>query len=216
MSAGALAAALATGRLDHVALAIATLDDEPADAAATVAALDGWGADVARRGGGSLYAGIDALEGLLARRLGFAGDRATYDDPRNSFLPQVVARRRGLPIALAVVYLEVARRAALPLVGLALPGHFVVAYRPGPGGLVAIDPFDHARILTAGDLDAIAARAGTTLSPAMLAPATPREIAARMLRNLAGSYQRRGRADKLAEVAALAAAVDQAGPATWN
>lgn len=213
--AAALEAALAAAvpRLDLVALAIATLDDEPADAGAALATLDAWGAEVARRAGGSSYAGMDALEGLLARRLGFAGDRDDYDHPHNSFLPRVVARRRGLPILLAVVYLEVARRAELPLFGLALPGHFVVGYRLPPGGLVVIDPFEHARILTAGDLDAIAARAGAAVTPAMLAPATPAAIAARMLRNLAGSYRRRGRADKLAEVGALAAAVERAGQA---
>ncbi len=212
--AAALEAALAEAapRLDHVALAIATLDDEPA-AGDPLATLDEWGAEVARRGGGSAYAGMDALEGLLARQLGFAGDRDDYDHPHNSFLPRVVARRRGLPIVLAVVYLEVARRAALPLFGLALPGHFVVGYRLPPGGLVVIDPFEHARVLTAGDLDAIASRAGATLTPAMLAPATPAVIAARMLRNLASSYRRRGRADKLAEVVALAAAVERAGRA---
>ena len=214
MTAAALEAALiaAAPRLDLVALAIATLDDEPA-AGDPLATLDAWGAEVAQRGGGSVYAGMDALEGLLARRLGFAGDRDDYDHPHNSFLPRVVARRRGLPILLAVVYLEVARRAALPLVGLALPGHFVVGYRLPPGGLVVIDPFERARILTAGELDAIAHRAGAALTPAMLTPATPAEIAARMLRNLAGSYRRRGRADKLAEVAALAAAVERAGAA---
>ena len=214
MTAAALEAALAAAapRLDHVALAIATLDDEPA-AGDPLAALDAWGAEVAQRGGGAVDAGMDALEGLLARQLGFAGERDDYDHPHNSFLPRVVARRRGLPILLAVVYLEVARRAALPLVGLALPGHFVVGYRLPPGGLVVIDPFERARILTAGELDAIAHRAGAALTPAMLTPATPEEIAARMLRNLAGSYRRRGRADKLAEVAALAAAVERAGAA---
>ena len=82
-------------RLDHVALAIATLDDEPA-AGDPLATLDEWGAEVARRGGGSAYAGMDALEGLLARQLGFAGDRDDYDHPHNSFLPRVVARRRPL------------------------------------------------------------------------------------------------------------------------
>lgn len=211
----ALEAALAASppRLDHAALAIAALDDAPAEAGDVLATLDGWGAEVARGAAGSPYAGMDALEGLLARRLGFAGDRDAYDDPRNSFLPQVVARRRGLPILLAVVYLEVARRAELPLFGLALPGHFVVGYRLPPGGLVVIDPFDHARILGRGDLDAIAARAGVALTAAMLAPTPPAAIVARMLRNLASSYARRGRADKLAEVAALAAAVERAAQA---
>ncbi len=209
MTASALLAALAapTPRLDRVALAIASLDDGPGDAAAVEAQLDGWGARVAAATRGEVHAGIDALERLLVSDLGFTGDRDDYDHPYNSFLPRVLARRRGLPILLSVVWLEVARRAELPLVGLALPGHFVVGYRSGPGSLVVIDPFERARILTRSELDAIAARAGTKLGAEHLAPATADAIAARMLRNLAASYRRRGRADKLAEVVALEAAL---------
>lgn len=209
MTAAALLAALAapTPRLDHVALAIASLDDGHGDPAAVLAQLDGWGARVAAATRGDVHAGIDALERLLVGDLGFTGDRDDYDHPYNSFLPRVLTRRRGLPILLSVVWLEVARRAALPLVGLALPGHFVVGYRSGPGALVVIDPFERARILTRGELDAIAARAGTTLGAEHLAPAPADAIAARMLRNLAASYRRRGRPDKLAEVVALEAAL---------
>lgn len=216
MTAARLAEALAgpQPRLDRVALAVASLDDGPAQAAlddaAVLAELDRWGARVAARAGGSVYAGMDALEALLVGELGFAGDRDDYDAPENSFLPRVLARRRGLPILLSVVYLEVGRRAGLPLHGVALPGHFVVAYPTGRTGAVVIDPFDRARILTRADLEAIAARAGTALTPALLEPAPVASIAARMLRNLAASYRRRGRTDKLAEVAALAAVVDRA------
>ncbi|MBK9032568.1 MAG: transglutaminase family protein [Myxococcales bacterium] len=205
MTVARLTAALAEPgpRLDQIALAIAALDDEPGDEAEALATLDGWGARVAASAGGSVYAGMDALERLLVGELGLEGDRDDYDHPRNSFLPQVLARRRGLPILLSIVYLEVARRAGLPLVGLALPGHFVVGYRLGPGQLVVIDPFERARILTRPDLDAIARRAGVPITPAMLAPAATTEITARVLRNLGGSYQRRGDVAKLAAVVAM-------------
>ncbi|MEZ4402386.1 MAG: transglutaminase-like domain-containing protein [Kofleriaceae bacterium] len=202
-------------RLDLAALAIAELDDDPAEPTEVLALLDRWGAQVAARARGSAYAGLDALEGLLVGQLALEGDRDDYDHPHNSFLPRVVARRRGLPIALAVIYLEVARRADLPLFGVALPGHFVVAYRMGETATVVIDPFERARLLDRTDLVAMVARAGARWSPSLLTPATPLEIARRMLRNLVGSYHRRGDHAKLAAAMALLEAIAQ-DPALMN
>ena len=214
MTAARLAEALAgpQPRLDRVALAVASLDDGPAQAAlddaAVLAELDRWGARVAARAGGSVYAGMDALEALLVGELGFAGDRDDYDAPENSFLPRVLARRRGLPILLSVVWIEVARRAGLPLFGLALPGHFVVAYRAGERGLVVIDPFRRGVILDRDELEGLVARGGATLSTALLAPAPAAGIAVRMLRNLVGSFQRRNLRDRVRAAAALILALE--------
>lgn len=197
-----LRAAAEVGRLDRAALTIAELDDAPVDRRAVLAALDDWGAAVQAAGGGDRYAGMDALTRLLGRDLGFTGDRDTYDHPDNSFLPKVLARRRGLPITLSILYLEVARRAELPLFGIALPGHFVVGYRVGDGVTVT-DPFAGGALCARADLEALVARAGGRFHPAMLSPATPVEIVARVLRNLLGSYQRRHRLAAAGAVAAL-------------
>ena len=80
--------------------------------------------------------GIATLNAYLYEELGFSGNRDRYDDPRNSFLNEVLDRRLGIPISLAVVYLEIGRRAGLRLEGINFPGHFLVRAprtRPGRG-----------------------------------------------------------------------------------
>ena len=69
---------------------------------------------------------IRAFNEYLYDEQGFAGNRDRYDDPRNSFLNEVLDRRTGIPISLAVVYLEVARRAGLRVDGVNFPGHFLL------------------------------------------------------------------------------------------
>ena len=77
---------------------------------------------------------------------GFSGNRDRYDDPRNSFLNEVLNRRTGIPISLAVVYLEVARRAGLRVVGVNFPGHFLLraplaAHARASDDILIVDPF---------------------------------------------------------------------------
>ena len=99
--------------------------------------------------------------------------------PANSMLDLVIARRRGLPILLSVVYVEVARRAGIPLAGVGLPGHFVVGHFAADPP-VLLDPFGGGREIDAGAADD------------QLRPWTAHEIAMRMLNNLVAAYQRRG------------------------
>lgn len=87
-----------------------------------------------------------ATYGTSAQRLrtvlgGFRGAPADYEDLRSSLLPDVVARRRGLPILLSVVWLETARRAGLPAYGASLPGHFVVGLGSPDGEHEVVDPW---------------------------------------------------------------------------
>ncbi|MBE7451237.1 MAG: hypothetical protein HS111_20780 [Kofleriaceae bacterium] len=192
-------------RLDRVALAIARLDDEPFDDDEVEETLARWASDARALIAGR---GVATLAELLGGKLGLRGDEDEYDDPENSFLPRVLERRLGLPILLSIVYLEVARRAAVPLDGLALPGHFVVGQRQDDGAVVVIDPFAGGRVLAWPEVEALVARAGGQLTPAHLTPASAHTIATRMLRNLLGSYRRRARLDKLRVVAQLLAAID--------
>ena len=122
---------------------------------------------------------VHACAEVLGDRHGFAGDREHYDDPSNSMLDLVLERRRGLPILLSVVYVEVARRACVELAGVGLPGHFVAGhFEAAPP--VLCDPFDGGPVIT-GEVD-----------PREVRPWTAHETAMRVLNNLVVAYQRRG------------------------
>src|SRR6185369_1526492 len=144
---------------------------------------------------------VNRLHDVLYRELGFRGPTAAeYGDPSNSHFDEVIGRRVGLPISLAIVELEVAARLGLSLVGIGLPGHFVVG---GPDGLL-IDPADGGRSLTPDDCQALIRRAvgdGVLFHVGMLRPAGRREILARVLRNL--KVARLGRRDWPAAVDAI-------------
>jgi regulator of sirC expression with transglutaminase-like and TPR domain len=139
---------------------------------------------------------VDALNQLLFDDEGFRGNDEQYEDPRNSFLNEVVARRTGLPIALCVVYLDVARRAGVPIEGVNYPGHFLVRYRTSahdpdhPRDLV-IDPFHEGAILKEADLRQLLRRhAGeeAAYDRRLLRPATRSQILTRMAVNLKRLY----------------------------
>jgi len=172
------------------ALAIATDGRPEIDPTSTLAALD----DLAERVRLRLDVGdaethvIDRLQDVLFRESGFRGPTAAeYHDPRASLLDVVVARRIGLPISLAIVELEVAWRIGLRLVGIGLPGHFIVG---APGGIL-LDPADDGRRLTPDDCQALLRRSigdGILFHSGMLRPNSKREILARVLRNLRSAY----------------------------
>jgi len=124
--------------------------------------------------------------------LGFGPNETAYDDPRNSFLNDVIDRRIGIPITLSLVYTEIGGRLGLPAVGVGFPGHFLVKWT-GPSE-VLIDPFFRKVITRADCLERLKASYGpqAQLDEEMLAPATSRQIVVRMLRNLKHNYVGRG------------------------
>ncbi|MEU2514217.1 transglutaminase-like domain-containing protein [Streptomyces syringium] len=127
----------------------------------------------------------EALAQLLGERCGFHGSPADYRRLESSLLDEVLLRRRGLPILLSVVWLEVARRAGAPVYGVALPGHFVVGFGDPYGEKVLVDPFDGGRPLSDEDAGLLVAGAtGAPLSPSMFAPAEPLDIVLRVLNNI--------------------------------
>jgi regulator of sirC expression with transglutaminase-like and TPR domain len=167
--------------LDLLALALAAAF-RPVDAARALGTLEALGEEVASVLHGSPgipQAEALALSHVLGTLHGFAGDTQQYDRPENSMLDRVLERRRGLPILLSAVYIEVARRAGVPLAGVGLPGHYVVAHFGAPEPLL-LDPF----------------RGGVQITPDVLAalvrPWTPHETAMRMLNNLVPAFRRRG------------------------
>jgi regulator of sirC expression with transglutaminase-like and TPR domain len=181
------------------ALEISRLFQPGVDGAQARARLDALGDEVRDdlADGANLAAQVDALNRLLFGRFGFAGNRDDFNDPRNSFLDQVLERRVGIPISLSLVYIEVARRAGVAAWGVGFPGHFLVKLGHGGGSLV-VDPFNEGAVLSADDLDARLAgifgddRVSVRAHPSLLRAATQREILVRMLRNLKAVYLGRG------------------------
>ena len=181
--------------LDRLALALAA-EFKEVDAADALAELDRLGADLAARVGGDPHEEVEALRAVLGQRHGFLGDRDDYDHPDNSMLDLVLERRRGLPILLSTVYVEVARRAGVELAGVGLPGHYVVGHF-GTTPPLLLDPFAGGTEL---EVDAPLALRDAPLD---LRPWGAHETALRMLNNLVGSYLRRadlGRAIRAAEL----------------
>ena len=123
----------------------------------------------------------------------FKGNREEYYDPRNSFLNDVIDRRVGIPITLAVLYIAVGERAGLPVRGVGMPGHFLVKYGPANGDLF-IDAFNGRTLTRAECAKMLDDTYGGTveLRPAMLQPSSKRQIFARMLNNLKSLYLSRG------------------------
>jgi regulator of sirC expression with transglutaminase-like and TPR domain len=137
-----------------------------------------------------LAAGCDdrTFEGLrthLFGRLGFRGNADDYSDPENSFLDTVLVRRTGIPITLSLVMMEVGRRIGVDVIGVGMPGHFLVQDASRAG--VWCDPFHGGRRLDLDGCRALFNRLHGTaraFHPGFLAPATPCDILARMLTNL--------------------------------
>jgi regulator of sirC expression with transglutaminase-like and TPR domain len=170
--------------MDVLALALAA-EFREVDAAGSIATLDVLGTELshaADQTSGTPDELALACGQLMGVTHGFAGDRERYDHPDNSMLDIVLSRRRGLPILLSVVYTEVARRAAIPLAGVGLPGHFVVGHF-GTDPPLLLDPFAGGRTVDAD------------VAQDLLRPWQAHEIAMRMLNNLVAAYQRRGDLD---------------------
>ncbi len=133
---------------------------------------------------------VEALNGHLFGDVGFFGNTADYYDPRNSYLNEVLDRRLGVPITLSVVYMEVARRAGLEVVGVGLPGHFIVEARRGEDAMF-MDPFHGGEVLTAEDCERLVADVyggAVRFQEDQLAPVGTRQILVRILNNLKMIY----------------------------
>lgn len=137
---------------------------------------------------------IQTINRYLYDELQFAGNDVDYYDPRNSFLNQVIDRRTGIPISLSLVYLEVAKRIDFPMVGIGMPGHFLI--KPDfADAAIFVDAFNGGEILFPEDCqDRISQIYGQVmeLPPAFLAPVSPRQLLARMLGNLKAIYLQQG------------------------
>lgn len=155
--------------------------------------------------GAGLREKITALNDFFFRELGFACNHNDYYDPDNSHLNVVLKRRRGIPISLAVLYLEMSEQIGLPARGVSFPGHFLLRVSL-PDGDVMIDPTS-GHSLSESEmvemLEPYVARADGLVSSALralLQPAIGREIIARMLNNLKAIYLQTERWQRLLAV----------------
>lgn len=164
---------------------------------------------------------LRTLNNFLFEELGFSGDDQDYYDPRNSYLNDVLDRRLGNPISLAVVQMELARRLGVALQGVSFPGHFLVRM-PLEEGIVVLDPFQKGRSLDAAELRR---RARTHLDTQdiddqrlarMLEPASHRAILSRMLRNLKSVYAEREQWEKALRCCDRLLTVDSHQPSEYR
>jgi len=181
--------------LDEAALAIAEEEYPRLDTEEVLVRLDVLAERVRRRAPapGRSATTLHALRKVLFEEEGMTGNEADYGDPRNSFLNEVLERRRGIPISLCVVYMEVARRVGLPLQGVGFPGHFLAKYASPSGTEIFVDAFNGGEMLSADECVARyrARTGGRDLDRRHLAAVAPRQILARMLQNLRRTYLER-------------------------
>lgn len=134
---------------------------------------------------------IAALNRVLFEETGLRGNRDDYYDPRNSFLNDVLDRGLGIPITLAMIYMEVAKRVGFHLSGVGMPGHFLLKHYSTEGSEFLIDCFNRGDILSRQDcqsrLDEIYS-GEMQLRPEFLHPISRRQILTRMLNNLKTVY----------------------------
>lgn len=138
---------------------------------------------------------IELLNDYFFNDLGFAGNQESYYDADNSLINQVLDRRMGIPISLSTVYLLIARRLRIPVVGISMPGHFLLQYNES----LFIDSFHKGQILNRSECVQFLMNNGFGFHPAYLSPTPTRFMLVRMLTNLIQIYstQDPDRADSL-------------------
>ncbi|MCW5751764.1 MAG: transglutaminase family protein [Alphaproteobacteria bacterium] len=171
-------AALALAALDRPRVPLARYRAVLAEIVAAVAAEAGTAPDLAAQAA--------ALSGAIAHRLGYQGDDATYDDPQNANLIRVIDRKRGLPVALGILYIHAAASQGWQLSGLSFPGHFLVRLAVGRDAAI-LDPFNGGAVLSPADLRRRARQVGgeaAALRPDHFQPVSRRNVLLRLQNNL--------------------------------
>jgi regulator of sirC expression with transglutaminase-like and TPR domain len=206
---GALVAEDRGFALLEAAVAVAQDDAPRLDVQAVLAQVDELGVRLKRRvpADAAALPKLRLLNHYFFEELGFAGNVNDYYDPRNSYLHEVLQTRRGIPITLALLYIEIGQHVGLPLRGVSFPGHFLVKVRASRGEVI-IDPMT-GKSLSREDLDERLApfrRQGGSLGEfdvplaLYLQAAPPRDILARLLRNLKEIHRSAGDGRRLLAV----------------
>ncbi len=156
-----------------------------------------WGDELASRidPGWNNLQRLARLRAFLFEELGFRGDRQDYFSPSNSLLHEVVQRRRGIPLTLGILMLELGWRVGMPLEGVGFPGHFLVRLAGEPRDLL-LDPFSRGMVVREEDCHRMlrdSTRGRVTYEPGMIVSVRRRDMLVRLLNNLKNAYLRAGR-----------------------
>ncbi|MFP6762813.1 MAG: transglutaminase-like domain-containing protein, partial [Planctomycetaceae bacterium] len=181
----------------RAALLIARIDNEELDVDAYLKEVDEMVAEIQAGLGEDKdeHRRLVALNEYLFQKSGFHGSRTNYYHRSNSYLNEVIDDREGLPITLSVLYMEMARRLDLKVVGIGLPGHFVVRFEPEQGTPQLMDPFESGRAMTSQESDTLIRdyfrqpptdQEFEVVRRSFLEPATERAVLIRILANLRG------------------------------
>jgi serine protease Do len=204
----------------RAALLVARLDNDEVDVDAYRREVDRMGRDLAAAlpKGADDAAKLEALNRYFFRQRGFHGSRRDYYHRSNSYLNEVIDDREGLPITLSVLYLELAKRIGLNVVGVGMPGHFVVRLLPAKGKAQLIDVFAGGVPLDREEAGKrVEATAGRPLRDGDLAATGKRAIVVRLLQNLVGLAERDGDRDGLLRYLDAMVAVDpERAEARWG
>ena len=173
-------AALLLAKLDNPDLRLEVYRQEVADMAAAIKAKLADDADEATR--------LQQLISWMFEENGFHGSRSDYYNRANSYLNEVIDDREGIPITLSVLFIEFARRLDLDVVGVGMPGHFIVRYEPAEGEPQLLDVFNGAQAIDRNEA-ALIVRSITGMRPLdeHLAATSKQDIITRMLHNLLGT-----------------------------
>jgi len=198
-------------RLDLAALAICALEHPTVDVEQCQHALDVYAEQVKAKypEKAPLIVKLQALRRVLSDEAGFRGNEEKYHSAENSFLNRVLEQKLGLPISLSVVFLEVARRADIPMFGVSFPGHFLVASDADDpteaGRKLILDPFNEGKLLTEAGCEDLLAKVAPQVkfSPKLLTPAPVKSVAYRMLNNLKRIYLDQGDGERALRVVDL-------------
>jgi len=179
--------------LFHAALLVALLDNDEVDVDGYRAELDRMARDISRElaSDADEKTRLAALNRYLFDEHGFHGSRGDYYHRSNSYVNEVLDDREGLPVTLSVIYIELARKIDLKVVGAALPGHFMVRYQPAQGEPVLIDVYERGKVVPRADAEALIREVHQRpVVESDFAAPTRRAIIVRILRNLSGLAQR--------------------------
>jgi regulator of sirC expression with transglutaminase-like and TPR domain len=182
--------------LARIALLVAAESDLEVDIDGELRQLEGWAEELRSRLGPDLnnLQKLARLRSFVFDDLGFRGDRRDYYSPSNSLLHQVMKRRRGIPLTLSIVFMELGWRIGIPFEGVAFPGHFLVRL-PGEPRDLLLDPYKRGMMVHEEDCrQMLLESTGGRLSydPALTASVGKRDMVARLLHNLKGAYLRAG------------------------
>lgn len=173
-------AALALGVLEYPGVSLAAYRRHVAAIAADLKALVDPAAD-------GLEARIGWLKDTIVGKHGYSGDHDTYDDLQNANLLRVIDRRRGLPVALGILFLHAARSQGWPMVGLNFPGHFLLRLEAPGGARAILDPFNEGQVRSPAEMrDLLKATAGVAaeLEPGHYQPVANRDVLLRLQNNI--------------------------------